>query len=202
VLTILNGPNYLNVDPQSISVCTDSSCSTPITNADVNYDGIQLNYSPEKLRYTGSIAVAPSHTFSLSVRYGGFSYIATGTQFASFPTVTSPAPGASWDAGVSNTVTWTLASPPAIPSDFWLGILNSPGRLFWADTFHVPVPLITESDAVKAGWTSTPGDYYLYDGVGTPGFANGTTPLPIPNAAPGSGLRIGGINALVLLHVF
>jgi hypothetical protein len=201
VLTVLNGPNYFG-NPQQVKVCTDSSCATPITTANVTYDGVQLNYSPVNALYTGNVAVAPSHAFNLNVVVGGFTYIASGTQFASFPAVTAPSPGASWDAGVSNTVTWTLASPPAIPSSFFLGIGVSTGRIFWHDDRLVAVPVVTQSDVVNSGWTSTPGDYYLYDGVGTPDFGNGGAGLPIPNAAPGSGLKIGGINSLILLHVF
>ena len=73
MLSVSSGTAYPG-DLQSVDVCTDSSCSTPIPNAAVTIDGVALNYAPAKFKYTGNLTIAPSKTFVLKVSLGGTDY--------------------------------------------------------------------------------------------------------------------------------
>src|SRR5262249_19215656 len=151
-----------------IDVCTDSTCSTPITTAGVTFDGVQLAYSPVKLKYTGNIPIAPGHTFSLKVSLAGSDYTASATQFTTFPTVLAPASGSTWDAGLPNTTSWTSGAPTSGATNF-LGVVSGSGQIAYpSGSKPMEVPITSNTYTIPAGWTSTPGDYYFYNGIGTP----------------------------------
>ena len=52
--------------------------------------GAALSYVPGNQDYEGEILVAPAGAVKLSVTVGGASYTASGTQFTSYPSVSSP----------------------------------------------------------------------------------------------------------------
>ena len=202
VLTVMNGANYLG-DLMSVRVCIDSSCATPIASASVSVDNNALTYSSTKSAYTGSFTIPAGRTFPVKVTHAAFDYVTAVTQFTSFPTVTSPVSGTTWNAAQPNSTTWTNGAPTAGATNF-LGVVNASGKIFYpSGNKPLELPIGTTSYTVPPGWTSTPGDYYFYVGIGTPGISNGGVPgLPIPNAAQGSGVYVGGILTFSLVHVF
>ena len=84
-----------------------------ITNASVKINGSTLAWVPaaQQPDYEGSIAVVPGAPVALSVDVGGDTYTASTVQFASYPVLSAPAPGTTWDAAQANTISWSGGTP-------------------------------------------------------------------------------------------
>lgn len=187
---------------QHIKVFTDSSRTVPVTNANVTVNGTPLVYtSGNDSGYNGNLAIAAGGTVSLSVTIGGISYTASGLQFGTFPSITGPAPSATWQASAANSVTWT-AGAPVSGASYFFGIMDSTSNLVFPAGTQGPVDVSTSSLSIPVPPGSlTAGSYQILVGIGTPGIGNNVGGTPIPNAAAGSGLWLGGFTSFVPITV-
>ena len=172
----------------SVAVLDDSSGAS-ITTATVLMNGVPLTYDVTNQDYEGNVAVAPGGAVNLSVTVGGSTYTASATQFASYPTISAPASGATLDSSIANTVTWSGGAPTA-SAVYALGVLDaahSNGQLIWPlDHFIQDVSIAATSFSIPA-FNVTGGNRLVLAGIFSPEVA-------IPNAAPGSSLVVGGLN--------
>ena len=134
----------------------------PITNASVTMNGVPLIYNATNQDFERGLVVDPGGSVTLSVTVGGKTYTASGTQFTSYPVITSPTSSASWSVGNSHTMTWSGGGPvPSNGGSYSLAILdvNSPNSIHFV-------------------W---PSDNYLWEVV----------PSVTSNIIPANGLSIG-----------
>jgi hypothetical protein len=190
-----------------VEVCTESNCNTPINNATVTINSTALTYTATDQLYQASAPMpALGATVSLSVTIpGGWlvtagTYTASGTQYTTIPSVTSPTPFAIWNDTVAHGINWTAGSPTTA-SDYIVGIVDDFGT-FYPGNNLVTVPTTTTSYTLPASST-TPGNYAVFVGIGTQGIGTGATGgISItPSAAAGSGLWIGGVSSIVPITV-
>lgn len=187
---------------QHVKVFTDSSRTTPITNANVTVNGNTLAYtSGNDSGYNGSLAIAAGATVNLSVTVGGIAYTASGVQSSTFPSVTGPAPNATWQASAGNSVTWT-AGAPISGASYFFGIMDSTANLVFPTGSNGPIDVSTSSLSIPVPPSSLiAGSYQVLVGIGTPGIGNNVGGISIPNAAAGSGLWLGGFTSFVPVTV-
>ncbi len=196
-------------------VCTDSTCATNIANATVTLNGASLTYNAARGEYSASGPV-PSQgaTINLSVTIpaGGpatpGTYTASGTEYTTYPSITSPTSGAMWSRTADNTITWAAGAPTATTpvSEYVVGIQDGAGYFYPVNVNGNPVEtaIANLSYTLPANSITTPGSYTLWVGIATAGIASGGAPtggIPIANAAAGSGLWIGGVGGFVSITV-
>ena len=202
VLSLESGTNYLPF-LQQVEVCTDATCSTPVTDATVKVNGTTLTYNSGNDAYEGNVPVAKGAAVTVSVTTsGGYTYTASGTQFTTFPAITAPTNGASWTATNANTISWTAVTGTS-GATYAVGVINTgTGNFAYpaGDTGPKAVAIGTISDIVPAN-TLTTGDYVVLVGIGTAGIADNTGGLPFANTVSGSGLWIGGLAPFVTITV-
>lgn len=171
----------------SVAVLDDSTGAS-ITTATVVMNGVTLTYDVTNQDYEGNVVVAPGGAVTLSVAVGGSTYTASTTQFTSYPTVSAPASGATWDSSIANTVTWS-GGAPTTNAVYGFGVLDAadPNTLIWPlDHFFQEVPIGTTSSSIPA-FSITAGNRLVVVGIARSGVA-------IPNAASGSSLVVVGVN--------
>ncbi len=171
----------------SVAVLDDSTGAS-ITTATVVMNGVTLTYDVANQDYEGNVVVAPGGAVTLSVAVGGGTYTASTTQFTSYPTISAPASGATWDSSIANIVTWSGGAPTA-NAIYGLGVLDAadPNTLIWPlDQSLQGVPIGITSSFIPA-FSITAGNRLVIVGIATSGVA-------IPNAAAGSSLFVAGFN--------
>ncbi len=156
----------------------DNPNGSPITNASVSINGVALPYDAPSQTYEGVLTVAAGNSITLSVVVGGVTYTSSVTQFSSYPTISAPVAGSIWSLRSANLVAWS-GGAPTTRSVYALGVLDSadPNRLIWP-----------AGDALLATATATTSFTIRLVIVGI------VTGADIPNAAPNSGIAIGGFN--------
>ncbi len=104
----------------------NSSSGANITTATVTMNGVPLTYnaSPTHQQYEGNVTVMPGGSVTLSITVGGNTYTASGTQFSSYPTISVPVSGTTWQANNANTVTWS-GGAPLTNAAYLLGVLDA-----------------------------------------------------------------------------
>lgn len=166
----------------------DNSCSSPNPNASVTVNGVALAYNPTFQDYEGNVATAPGGTVSINVRVGGATYVASGNQFTSYPTISAPSAGASWSPVISNIIGWSGGAPTA-NALYGIGILDAGdpnGQLVW------PLSRFLDIESLgTTGVTVPPNNLSMGSRLVIVGMV---TILDIPGAADGSGLVLGGFN--------
>lgn len=176
--------------PQTVWVDTDSGMSTPITTALVTINGTTLVCNSG--RYVGNVAIAAGATVNLSVTIGSTTYTAIGTQYATFPSITAPTPGATWQAASANTINWT-AGVPTTGATYFVRITGNAGIVYPAgNQGALFLPTSSTSYVVPANSITTAGGYYVDVGIET------AEAIPISNAAPTSGLWISGETSVLI----
>jgi hypothetical protein len=198
------GPVAGNQSEQVVTICNDEFCRLPISDATVLLNGLRLLWNPANQEYEGNQPVAPGAPVDLQVTSGGSLYGVSTTQFTQFPTLLIPAAGMTWDAGVANTMTWSPGASASGAINFvWISDSTTNKVVYPTGAKAVELPLTSTSYTIPPNWTVKPGNYNVGVGIGTPGIGNGGAPgLPISNAAPGSGLTVGGVLSVQLVHVF
>jgi len=169
-------------------VVLDDSTGASITTATVVMNGVTLTYDATNQDYEGNVVVAPGGAVTLSVAVGGSTYTASTFQMTSYPTISAPASGATWDSSIANIVTWSGGAPTA-NAIYGLGVLDAadPNTLIWpSDQFLQGVPGGSTSSFIPA-FSITAGNRLVIVGIGK--FA-----VAIPNAAAGSSLFVAGFN--------
>ena len=166
----------------------DDSTGASITTATVVMNGVTLTYDATNQDYEGNVVVAPGGAVTLSVAVGGSTYTASTFQMTSYPTISAPASGATWDSSIANIVTWSGGAPTA-NAIYGLGVLDAadPNTLIWPlDQSLQGVPIGTTSSSIPA-FSVTAGNRLVIVGIARSGVA-------IPNAASGSSLVVVGAN--------
>jgi hypothetical protein len=166
----------------------DNSSGAPIANASVSINGAALPYSATNQDYEGNLVVAPGGGVALSVSVGGATYTGSATQFTSYPVISAPAAAARLSSAAANVVSWS-GGTPTTNSAYVLGLLDSAdpsGPLVWPPKNAIQVlPTSTTSFTIDPSSISA-GSRLVILGI--------ATALDIPNAAPNSGIVIGGFN--------
>jgi len=179
-----------------VQVCTTSSCSTPISNATVSIGGTPLAYdgvdtyeampaAPIAGAYLELVVIVPAGWGVASGAYG-----AGGQMYTTAPTLTSPASGATWQASQGNTMSWTAAAPTD-GSIYTYAAVN----MTTFGTFLVGMTFPPATSTTIAPGELTPGSYLGFVAISP------TAPIPIPNAAGGSGLLISASSAVATFSV-
>ena len=172
-------------DSAAVVTIRDASTGATISSASVAINGISVPYVATNQDYEAELSLAPGASVALTVTAGGSTFSASGTQFAAYPTITSPQAGATWSTQNENTVTWSSVATSG-NSLYELGVFDTTGQLVWPSNGAVQVVSPpTTSFAVPAGSVSA-GSRLVLVGV--------TERISIPNAAQLSGLVIAGFN--------
>jgi len=165
---------------------SDGSTGANITSASVTMNGVPFIYNgaPTHQDFEGNVLINPGDTVTLVVQLGGQTYTASTTQVTSYPTISSPASGATWSAISTNTVTWSGGAPLASTS-FIVGVVDAADP-FGKDAYVQNVATGATSLAIPAYYSITAGSRDVLVGL--------TTFVSIPNADPNSFLYLGGYN--------
>jgi hypothetical protein len=165
----------------------DDITGYPITNAIVTMNGVALVYEPTEEDYEGDVIVAPGGRVDLSVTVGGTTYTASVTQLGSFPTIIEPANGASWIAGLPNTIKWS-GSYPTINTSLLLGILADDlnGELLWPSNGYLLELASSETSYTIPAYSLNSCSGFIILAI--------DMEVPISSAAPDSFFVIGGLN--------
>jgi hypothetical protein len=199
VLSVAGGTNPIGWFEQ---VSVQDSTGSPISTATVTVNGTALTYNGGNSQYSGSVVVAAGAAANLSVVVGANTYTASGTQFSTFPTVSAPTAGATWEAANSNTVMWS-GGAPTTGAEYIMAVLQGVGNIVYPNSGHGPLeePLATTSANIAGGSLAT-GSTQVLVGIATVGIGTESTGgIPIANAATGSGMWLGGIAAPVSVTV-
>jgi hypothetical protein len=125
---------------------------------------------------------------AVSAKIGGTTYTASGTQFTSYPAISTPQAGSNWSSPAANVIAWSGGSPTA-NSSYAIGVLDSAdpnGQLVWPPGNAVQIlPTTTTAFAINPNSVSV-GSRLVIVGI--------STFVDIPGAAPNSGIAIGGFN--------
>jgi hypothetical protein len=187
---------------EQVDVCSDSTCATRITDAAVRVNGNALSWDSSRGSYIGTAAIAPGVTVTAQVTVGTETYSATGTQFTAFPSVSAPAPHASWASTSAHTISWSGGAPTA-GAVYFVGVLSGTGQLVFPAGGHGPheIAIGTTSLAVPAHVLPA-GDASVMVGIGTPGISDHASGgRPFTGAAAGSAMWLGAIASLVPVTV-
>lgn len=162
---------------------TDRSTGSSITNATVTVNGVSLAYLVADQAYESAINVAPGEAVTLTVTVAGSNYIVSSTQYSAYPTITSPASGATWSSLASNIIEWSGVAPSA-ESIYALAVTDTAGGLIWpSGGSFLGVSSSTTSTVVNSGGL-TEGNRLIVVGL--------EKAIDIPGAATNSFLVIGG----------
>jgi Bacterial Ig-like domain (group 2)/FG-GAP-like repeat len=160
----------------------------PIPNASVTLSGIALPYNALNGDYEGNVVVPPGGAITLNVTVNGHTYTASGTQFTSFPTISTPPAGGAWSLHFNNVIGWSGGAPVA-NATYAIGVLDAAdpnGNVLWPVTGLDLEPIGTTSVTIPAEALTTPGNRLAVVGI--------ASLLNIPGAATDSSLVIGGFN--------
>lgn len=177
-------PSGLN-SAVSVSIL-DNTSGAPITSASATVNGTILYYNSAYQDYEGAITLAPGGAISLRVTVGGTTYTSSSSQFTSYPTITAPASGDTWSSLTTNLASWSGVAPNTT-SLYGLGVFDSiSGQLIWPSGGAIEVLPTTTTSATISPGSLTAGSRIFIVGL--------TTFVGIANAAPNSGIVIGGFN--------
>ena len=176
-------------------VVGDLGSGRVITDANVRLNGVVLTYDDGRLDYEGDVQVAPGSEVELEVLLrSGSGFRASATQFTTYPTLSSPAPHASWSQQCSNVVRWSYA-PPTDGGTYALALVEAvdPNLRVWPPSNEdlETMAVDQQSYAFSPGSPPISGDvseYLLVLGI--------VRQVPIPSAAAGSVLIVGGFDSV------
>jgi hypothetical protein len=193
---------------ESVSVYTDSSGSAPITNATVTVNGTAFAYNSRHNDYEGSVpTIAANAGISLLVTLPGDSvqYNSSGTQFASFPTISAPVSNYNIDSTTGTTsIDWSGGSPTS-GSEYLVGVADEALQTWYYGTSYgssgesgptqVSINTFTVSFANSLIPMNASVYYNLLVGITNGSFGstgNVASGIPVTNALPSSYLMFGG----------
>lgn len=163
----------------------NASTGAPISNATVTFNGTNVPYYVADQGYSLDVSVNSGDNVALNVTVDGTTYSVSTTQVPSYPTISAPAPNATWLNTVDNIATWSGVVPNS-QSMYMIGVTDTGGQLVW--------PTNGSFRTVSAGTTSytingnsvTPGDRLLMVGIASVAW--------ITNAAANSALVVAGFD--------
>jgi hypothetical protein len=186
---------------EQVQVCTDSSCATSIGDAVVKVNGTTLDFNSNRSDYEGTVLIAKGASVTVEVIEGGKTYSATGTQFTSAPTISSPTDSATWSASSANSITWS-GGAPTTGASYVVGLLSSNGFIYPAGD-HGPqeVSLSTLTQTIPASTLPT-GTAGVFVGIGNTGITGEISGgHSFSGASSDSGLWLGLVAPLVGITV-
>lgn len=172
----------------------DGLYGVPISDATVSMNGVALPYQISSKQsvgaygdYEGNVVVAPGGVVTLSVTVDGKTYLVSTIQHTTYPTISTPAFGATWTSNTNNIVTWSGGAPTANES-YLVGVLDAAyPNVHWS--YNWPL-----SQAVPIGTTFYTIPPYSIAGGSQYVLAGIRTTVAIPSAVFGSSFTIGGFN--------
>lgn len=166
----------------------DSTKGTPITNAVVTINGTLLDYNTTQQEYQGNPKIDQGESVNLNVTVNGNTYDATGAQFTSYPTITLPTSGTTWQATVANTFAWSGGTP--ITNSFYgVGVLDADdGHIIWPSGGYLQEVLSNSNTYSIPSSSLSVGTRILIAGI--------ATSFPITDAATGSSFFVSGFNSI------
>lgn len=187
VLTLYTAQIVASSDYQTnASFSITDSTGAAITTAQVTVDGTAIAYNASDQNYEGALSITPGKAITVNVTVNGTTFTATGQNFSTFPSITSPVSGSSWGASSDNLVSWSGALPDDT-AEYAVGIETTAGSLVWPASGGydlVDSTLQATNNATVPAASVSAGDYYVLVGV--------LDTLGLPSAAAGSELVIGG----------
>ncbi len=179
--------------PNALVSIVDGSSGASITDGNVTVNGVALTYNsaPTNQEYEGSITINPGATVTLVVSVGGRTYTASGTQATTYPTISAPASGDTWEVSSINSVAWS-GGTPLTNAAYLMGVLDAADPI-GSTAYFQSFATSTNSFPIPA-YTLTPGSRDVIVGI--------TTVRPIPNAMTNSGLIIGGFSYVPVRHSY
>ncbi len=189
---------------QQARVCTDFTCSTPLSDATVTVNGTALSYDAGRSQFSGTNPISLGATVTAVVTIGAQTFTAAATQFSAAPTVSAPTSGAAWDSTASHTISWTGGAPTS-GAAYVVGVMDGSGQfVFPAGSDHGPneIAIATHSATVPAN-TLADGDDQVLVGIGTAGLV-GQSSGGIAfsgTVASTSGMWLGAVAPLVPVTV-
>jgi hypothetical protein len=166
----------------------DNSSGAPIIDAAVSVNGVPFAYDAGNQDYEGTLLLAPGGVVNVSVTVAGVTYTQSAVQFSSYPTISAPTSGSTWQSSSANSVTWAGGSPTT-NSVYALAVLDSAnplGDLVWPPgNVLQTLPMGTTSFTIGASGVSN-GSRLVIVGI--------ATAVGMPSAAVGSSIVIGGFN--------
>lgn len=168
----------------------NTSGGTDITNATVTMNGTSLMYNSTFHEYVGDVIVSPGNQVTVTATIGSNTYSASGTQFSTYPAISSPVSNSTWSVSNAIPVSWSGGAPTQNAVAYGIGVLdvNNPnGDLVWPASFYLKQESIsTLSDTIPANSLAT-GSYFVIACI----VGNAAA---IPNATADSLLAFGGCN--------
>lgn len=186
VLSFAPGAAPASMPTAMVSVL-DAATGANITNATVTVNGVPLAYNPAPTHteYEGNVAISPGATAYLVVKTAAGTYTASGAQAISYPSISSPAAGATFITGGAIQVAWSGGAP----------LTNAQYLISVADAADPAggSPVLATAPINMPGTVAS---------VSTTGMASGThdvmvgitTAAVVPHADPTSLLMIGGFS--------
>lgn len=89
----------------------DKTTGAVITTAIIQINGVTLEYDSASELYYGYLVIDPGDPVTLVATYNGKTCSVSGTQFTSYPVISSPLPDAIWYAGMKNVIAWQGGGP-------------------------------------------------------------------------------------------
>jgi hypothetical protein len=165
----------------------DTITGSPISKASVFINGTPLTYNGADQTYEGTLSVAPGDNVELRVTANGGTYVAQGTQFVSYPTISQPAAGDTWHVAYNNNAQWSPGDA-AGGAVYGIGVLDTgpSGQLVWPTDGYLQTVSIDSTSYTIPKNNLTVGDRIF--------LAEIAKFVPIPHAEAGSTFIIGGFN--------
>jgi hypothetical protein len=177
--------------PNAIVGVMDISTGAMITDASVTVSGVPLTYNGAAThqQYEGTLPVNPGEVVTLVVTVGGQTYTASAKQATAYPTLSTPASGATWSADSANTVTWSGGAPLAGAS-YLLGVFDAadPGD---SEAYYQSLTTGTTSASIPAYYSMAAGNRDVVVGL--------TAKIAIPKAYTNSYLWVGGYDSVPVI---
>lgn len=161
---------------------TDGSSGAVISNAVVTVNDVALTYNTTGQVYEGTLSLTVGAKVNVQVSVNGTTYMASGTSISTFPSISAPMSGISWNGGMDNNVTWSGALPDST-SEYAVGVETTSGTLVYPSTGYLLFVGAGQTSATVPASSLANGSYVVLVGI--------VDPLTFPGAGPSSELAFG-----------
>lgn len=166
------------------AVAVTDQAGDAITNATVAVNGVALAYTDVQT-YEGLLTINPGDVVTLTVTVDGITYTASRTEFSAYPTIIVPVPGTNWAPNVTNLMTWSGAVPDST-AFYALGLFTPSGSQVWPTNGPLQDVIPPQDSYALSTDALGIGNFLVLVGI--------ADYVPVPDAAPGSILLLGGFN--------
>ncbi len=124
LLTALPSPIHLDYVFVQANAYTGVRLTPLDTSVTVN--GTALTYDAPRRAFVGNVYLSPGEIVTVAVVVRGTTYVSDPEHLPPTPLISSPAAGATWDASVDNSVSWT-----GISTGFLVGVIDATGKVVY-----------------------------------------------------------------------